>query len=200
MRSPKMRVDAVQHPRNTLQFFYSTVPDLSAMIAIRRPALLLFTLIAAATAMAQQPQPVATPPAAPAQAQAPALTPDQQAALARQDEEMTAAAAQVRALVDGNRAGEIWDGASAVMKRVVPREEFVRQVALDRQRLGAVQSRGDATVTRTRFAAGGQVPEGLYISVALPTRFGKQQQPVRELVSFRLDEDRTWRVSGYSVR
>ena len=49
-------------------------------------------------------------------------------------------------------------------------------------------------------AAGAQVPEGLYINVSLPTRFSNSAQPVRELVSFRLDEDQVWRVSGYSIR
>ena len=45
-----------------------------------------------------------------------------------------------------------------------------------------------------------QVPEGLYINVSFPTRFAKAPQPVRELVSFRLDEDKTWRLAGYSLR
>ena len=154
-------------------------------------------------AMAQQAQPAAAPRQAaqpPAATQAPALTPEQQAALAKQDADMTAAATQVRTLIDGNRAGEVWDGASAVMKRSVSRDDFVRQLGVDRQRLGAVQSRGPAVVSRAQFPAGAQVPQGLYISVATPTRFAGNQQPVRELVSFRLDEDRVWRVSGYSVR
>lgn len=145
---------------------------------------------------AQSTAALATPPPA----AAPALTPEQQAALAKQDAEMQAAANQVHALVDGDRAGELWDGASGVMKRVIGREEFIRQLRLDRERLGAMQSRGTAVVSRTRFAAGAQVPEGLYVSVATPTRFANAAQPVRELVSFRLDQDRVWRVSGYSVR
>ena len=32
------------------------------------------------------------------------------------------------------------------------------------------------------------------------TRFANSAEPVRELISFRLDEDRVWRVSGYSLR
>jgi hypothetical protein len=44
------------------------------------------------------------------------------------------------------------------------------------------------------------VPEGLYINVSFPTRFANSAQPVRELVSFRFDEDRIWRLAGYSVR
>ena len=55
-------------------------------------------------------------------------------------------------------------------------------------------------VSRSLFRAGQQVPEGLYINVRSATTFASNAQPVRELVSFRLDEDRVWRVSGYSLR
>lgn len=139
-------------------------------------------------------------PARPAPVAAPSLTPPQQAAIRGQDAEMGKAARQVLALIDANRAGEVWDGASAVVKRLVPREEFIRQVELDRDRLGKPVERGTPVITRSRFGAGGQVPEGFYTNVATPTAFERSAGPERELVSFRLDEDRTWRVSGYSVR
>lgn len=167
---------------------------------------------ASATAVAQQSQPARAPapqaarPAAPAQgarpaaAQQPALTPEQRAALAKQDADMTRGAQQVIALVDGNRVGEVWDGASPTMKRLVTKDEFVKQVTIDRNRLGAPGARGKAVISRSQFAAGGQVPAGLYINVNFPTKFAKAPQPVRELVSFHLDDDKTWRVSGYSLR
>ncbi len=99
-----------------------------------------------------------------------------------------------------NRAGEVWDGASATMKGAVTRDEFVRQINIDRNRLGAPTKRDQPVVSRSQFRAGEAVPEGIYINVASPTTFASQPQAVRELVSFRLDEDRTWRVSGYSLR
>lgn len=145
-------------------------------------------------------QPVATPapsPAAPPQQQ---LTAEQQAQLARQDAEMSGAAVQVIQLVDQGRAAEIWDGASPVAKAVVTRQDFVAQLGTDRQQLGAPTERKQVAVTRATYAAGGQVPAGNYINVVFATRFANAAQPVRELVSFRLDDDRTWRVSGYSVR
>ncbi len=163
-------------------------------------------LACASTAIAQQPQQQparapapATRPAQPAQ-QAPALTPQQRAALAKQDADTTQAATQVLQMVDGNRIGEVWDGASPTMKRLVTKDEFIKQVTIDRNKLGTPGSRGKAVVSRSQFAAGGQVPAGLYINVNFPTKFSKAPQPVRELVSFRLDEDKTWRVSGYSLR
>lgn len=154
------------------------------------------------TASAQQPQPSqarpqAQPAARPAQ---PALTPQQQAQLAKQNSEMAQAALQVMQMVDGNRIGEVYDGASATMKRMVTRDDFVKQVTIDRNRLGKVATRGRPGVSRSQFPAGAKVPQGLYLNVAVPTKFANQAQPVRELVSFRLDEDKTWRVSGYSLR
>ena len=166
---------------------------------------------ASASALAQQTQPARPPapqtarpgapaPAARPAAQQPQLTPEQRAALAKQDADMTRGAQQVIALVDANRIGEVWDGASASMKRLVTKDEFIKQVTIDRNRLGTAGARGKAVVSRSQFAAGGQVPAGLYINVNFPTKFAKAPQPVRELVSFHLDDDKTWRVSGYSLR
>lgn len=153
---------------------------------------------------AAQPQPQQRQAARPAAAaQQPAmeqLTPEQRAALAKQDADMSQAALQVMQLVDANRIGEVWDGASAAMKRLVTRDDFIKQITIDRNRLGAVSTRAAPEVTRSMFEAGQQVPQGLYINVRTATKFANQQQPVRELVSFRLDEDKVWRVSGYSLR
>ncbi len=174
---------------------------------MRVPLLLSsFLLAAVAQAQAQTPPP-ATPapaPARPAPAAAPAarpaLTPAQQAQVHKQDAEMSAAALQVAQLVDTNRAAEAWKGASAVAKKSVTEQAFVSQLSADRKRLGALAARGQPVVTRVKYAAGATVPEGLYINVSFPTRFANSAQPVRELVSFRLDEDRVWRLAGYSVR
>ena len=153
-------------------------------------SLLLVTTVASA-------QQAATP--APA-AQAQQLTAEQQGQVARQDAEMSGAAAQVIQLMDQGKSAEIWDGASPVAKAVVNRQDFVTQIAADRTRLGAPTERKQVAVTRAAYAAGGAVPAGNYINVVFATRFANAAEPVRELVSFHLDEDKTWRVSGYSVR
>ncbi|MEZ0470586.1 DUF4019 domain-containing protein [Luteimonas salinilitoris] len=165
-----------------------------------QPIALAIALSACAgVAAAQQPQPQPQQAAQP-QAQQQQLTPEQQAQLQRQDADMTRAAQQVVQMIDANRAGEVWDMSTAAVKRMIPRDSFVQQVTGDRERLGAPSARGDAVVSRSQFQAGGEVPEGIYINVAFPTRFASSEQPVRELVSFRLDEDKVWRVSGYSLR
>jgi hypothetical protein len=171
-----------------------------------RVPLLLLSILFPVAAMAQTPAP-ATPAPAPARpapdaaaAPRPVLTPAQQAQVREQDAEMSAAALKVAQLVDANRAAVAWRGASAVAKKTVTEPAFVAQLAADRKRLGTLASRGQPTVTRVKYAAGATVPEGLYINVSFPTRFANSAQPVRELVSFRLDEDRVWRLAGYSVR
>ena len=151
----------------------------------------------AGAASAQQP---AQPARAPVQNQQQQLTPAQQALVARQDAEMANAAAWVVQNVDKNNAAEVWRGASSVAKNVVTLEAFVAQIAQDRQKLGAVTGRKQATLTRAVYPAGGQVPAGNYVNVAYLTKFANMPQPVRELVSFHLDDDKVWRVSGYSVR
>lgn len=153
---------------------------------------------APATAPARPGQPAVQSATQAGQA-APALTPAQQAQLAKQNAEMTQAALKVAQMVDANQLAQLWDGASVVAKRAVPKEAFVAQIAAARKRLGAVGGRGQATVTRVRYDNGAAVPAGLYVNVSFPTRFANAPQPVRELVSFRLDEDKVWRMSGYSL-
>jgi len=174
---------------------------------MRVPLLLLSTLLPFA-ALAQTPPPAtpapapvrSAPAATPAPAPGPALSPAQQAQVQKQNAEMSAAAVQIAQLVDANRAAEAWRGASAVARKSVTEQAFVSQLSADRNRLGALASRGQPVVTRVKYAEGATVPEGLYINVSFPTRFANSAQPVRELVSFRLDEDRVWRLAGYSVR
>ncbi len=180
------------------------------MKRVRLPKFLLLSLLPM-TALAQAPAPTTPAPAparpAPAAAAAakpataaPVLTAAQQAQVQKQDADMSAAALMAAQLVDSNRAGELWDGASAVARRAVPKAAFVSQLAADRTRLGTMNGRGQPTITRVKYAAGAAVPEGLYINVSFPTRFANSTQPVRELVSFRFDEDQTWRLAGYSLR
>jgi uncharacterized protein DUF4019 len=170
-------------------------------------AALLACIGTASAQQAQPSRPAQQPAARPAAAQQPAarpaqqaLTPQQQAQLAKQNADMSKAALQVMQMVDANQIGQVYDTASATMKRMVTRDDFVKQITIDRNRLGKVSARGNPAVSRSQFPAGAAVPAGFYLNVAVPTTFAKSQTPVRELVSFRLDEDKTWRLSGYSLR
>ena len=147
-------------------------------------------------------QPARAPATVPAPAAAQPLTPAQQAQIAKQDADMAGAAAQVVQLVDQNRTGEVWDGASVVAKTVVTKQAFVQQIAADRKTLGTPIERKQVGVSRNYYEANNPqgLPAGLYITVAYATKFVNTPQPVREIVSFHADDDKTWRVSGYSLR
>lgn len=108
------------------------------------------------------------------------------------------AAMQVASMVDAGRAGELWDGASPVAKRAVTREAFVAGVSAARVRHGALANRQWLAVRRQRHDGTKDVPPGHYISIELLAQ-ASGGKPVRELVSLRMDEDGTARLSGYVV-
>lgn len=153
----------------------------------------------AAAAQSAVSPPAATQPAASKPAASRPAAPPAPGPLSKQDAQMAQAGLRAAQLVDAGRSGELWDGASAVAKKAVAREAFVRQVDADRARLGALLGRGVASVARVRYAAGSQVPPGVYVNISFPSRFANAPQPVRELVSLRLDDDKTWRLVGYHV-
>jgi hypothetical protein len=164
-----------------------------------RQLVLSATLLAAPAAVLAQSQPGAAPAGSRARQAAPALTAEQQAEIRKQDATMTQAALQVAQLVDQGQAGKVWDGASSAAKQVAPRDAFVKQVDADRRQVGKLVSRKLAAITRSG-SRGGATPAGYYINVSFATQFANEKQPVRELVSFHLDPDKVWRVSGYTLR
>ncbi|RDD80094.1 DUF4019 domain-containing protein [Dyella tabacisoli] len=154
------------------------------------PALLLSTAFAA---HAQQAAKATAPPQA-----TNTPTPEQQAQLAKQNQQMAQAATQVAQQIDQNKAGDIWDGASTIAKTVATRDAFIKQTAADRKTLGTVKTRTVVAVTRSQ-SNGQKIPAGVYINVVFATEFSNATQPVRELISFHLDGDNTWRLAGYTL-
>lgn len=128
------------------------------------------------------------------------LTPAQQAQLDKQNAMMNQAALKVAQLVDAGQIAQIWDGASMVAKQAVRRDAFIEQIRVERVRLGTVIARGHGVVTRVKYDTSLQLPAGLYFNVSFPVKFANASQPLRELISFRQDEDNIWRLSGYSLR
>ncbi|WP_267107530.1 DUF4019 domain-containing protein [Xanthomonas sacchari] len=190
--------------------------SLSISVTFRLTPVLLALVAGAASAQtappaSSAPAPTTAPPAAPAApaaapTAAPKPAPRHAAAaapapgpLAKQDAQMAQAGLRAAQLVDAGRTGELWDGASVVAKKAVTRAVFVREIDAARARLGALLGRGVASVARVQYAAGSQVPPGTYVNISFPSRFANAPQPVRELVSLRLDEDKTWRLVGYHV-
>ena len=108
---------------------------------------------------------------------------------------------QALQMVDQNRVGELWDGATAAARKKVGREEFVGQVAKVRAPLGAAQQRMWVGINRQVLSDADADLAGQYASIEFESRFGNApNRSVRELVTFRLDSDRVWRFSGYVLR
>ena len=159
------------------------------------PLLLLSVATGAFAQTANAPAASAARPAA----AAPQLTPVQKAQLEKQNAQMAQASLQVAAMVDQNKIGAVWDGASAVAKQANSRADFITRIGADRAQLGTPTSRKLVNITRTQ-SKGGKVPAGNYVNVNYATTFSKASQPIRELISFHLDTDNTWRLAGYTVR
>ncbi|MGR4893586.1 DUF4019 domain-containing protein [Sphingopyxis sp. LARHCG72] len=110
------------------------------------------------------------------------------------------ALATVQAL-DGDGAGQIYDAASATMKGAISRERFIASVAENKARRGAVRLRDWLRVERMSVptsapgAAPSLVPPGLYVTVNL-VAFGARNGVDVEQLSFRLDQDNSWRLAG----
>jgi len=126
------------------------------------------------------------------------------AAHAQQDIDATAmirGGLQVIQLVDSGNTGELWDGAAAGAKKRVTRPDFIQQVTQARTPLGAPQMRTWVAVNRQVVANEDPALAGQYLSIEYETRFANRAGgTARELVSFHLDSDGTWRFSGYVIR
>ena len=104
-------------------------------------------------------------------------------------------------MVDQAKAGDLWDGAAAGARKRAPRADFINQVTKARAPLGAAQQRTWVTINRQVLNDADADLAGQYVSVEYETRFAnKPTTMVRELVSFHLDRDGTWRFSGYALR
>jgi hypothetical protein len=104
-------------------------------------------------------------------------------------------------MVDQGKVGDLWDGAAPATKKRVARPEFIRQVEASRSPLGAAQQRTWISVNRQMVANEDPDLAGQYISVEYETRFANAtNRVVREMTSFRLDPNGTWRLSGYVLR
>jgi hypothetical protein len=108
---------------------------------------------------------------------------------------------QVIQMIDQNKVGEIWDGAAPAARKRVTRADFGTQVGKARSPLGAAQQRTWVAINRQVVADADPDLAGQYVSVEYETRFANRPNAtVRELVSFHLDRDQTWRFSGYVLR
>jgi hypothetical protein len=128
------------------------------------------------------------------------LTPEQRAAIQKQNEVLVKYAESIVSMIDNGQSAQVWDQASDVAKKTVSRDQFTKATEADRAKVGKMTSRKVEGVSRALSNGKEKLPEGLYVNVNFATKFSNEAKPVRELVSFHLDSDKKWRLSGYTLR
>ena len=137
------------------------------------------------------------PAASSQQPAAKTMTPEQRAAVQKRNQAIVTYANQIIKQVDDGRYAQVWDGMSEVGKKAVARDTFARMVEQQRKPLGQVKSRKVAALYRSTSDGSKNLPAGTYINVRYLTQFADSTKPKVELVSFHLDGDSKWRLSGY---
>jgi len=101
--------------------------------------------------------------------------------------------------IDVGLAPLLWRGASTVMRSSVSQAEFVQGIETTRAELGGLKTRRWMSIESHVIAEGAGVPPGSYINTRFVARdaFGDD---VQELLTFHLDDDQVWRVTGYIAR
>ncbi len=101
------------------------------------------------------------------------------------------------ALVDGGRYGASWDAAAALFQAAITKANWEKTIGNARSPLGAAPSRTLKSATFTHELPG--APKGDYVVIQFNTDFEKKPGSV-ETVTPMLEEDGTWKVSGYFIK
>jgi hypothetical protein len=114
------------------------------------------------------------------------------------DAVLSQAQATLRQIDSRVTAAAAWDNASPLMRSALEKEAFLARIENDRKDVGPIAGRAWQSITRTVNAETNteRVPAGNYISINSMAQ-GASGQLMRELISFRLEEDRKWRMTGY---
>ncbi|MCU9957004.1 DUF4019 domain-containing protein [Burkholderia sp. BKH01] len=101
--------------------------------------------------------------------------------------------------LDAGQYGAVWSDAAAFVKARIKQDQFAADMQQARQSVGAVSHRGWAQITRIRYKDASAMPDGLYANVDYATTL-TSGATVYEKLSFRLDDDGRWHLTGYVPR
>jgi len=102
--------------------------------------------------------------------------------------------------IDRDAAGDAWENAAAFVKSRVPKDNFIKNMRQARSNIGQVSERRWASVVRIRFDKEiDGTPAGLYANIDYASDLS-DGATVFELVSFQLDPQGVWRLTGYVPR
>jgi hypothetical protein len=114
-------------------------------------------------------------------------------------DELLADAGHVLQQFDAGRYADAWQDVAPYARSRLTQDEFVTSTSLARHAVGAVSSRGWASITRIRYAQAAKLPDGLYANVDFATTL-VGGGTMFELLSFRLELDGHWHLTGYQPR
>ncbi|CAB3769326.1 hypothetical protein B7G54_30570 [Burkholderia puraquae] len=101
--------------------------------------------------------------------------------------------------LDAGQYGAVWTNAAPFVKARIKQDPFAADMQRARQSVGAVRQRGWAQITRIRYTNTSTMPDGLYANVDYTTTLASGST-VFEKLSFRLDDDGQWHLTGYVPR
>ena len=100
-------------------------------------------------------------------------------------------------LVDAGKYEESWDQAASLFKNAITKEEWIKTIKAARDPFGKFVSRKLKGTQHQTSLPG--APDGEYVIVQFDTTFEKKKSAV-ETVTPMLEQDGTWKVSGYYIR
>ncbi|KWB45233.1 hypothetical protein WL37_16785 [Burkholderia ubonensis] len=101
--------------------------------------------------------------------------------------------------LDAGQYNAVWRDAAAFVKARIKQDQFAADMQRARQSVGKVSHRGWAQITRIRYTNSTATPDGLYANVDYATTL-TTGATVFEKLSFRLDDDGRWHLTGYVPR
>ena len=100
-------------------------------------------------------------------------------------------------MVDEGKYSDSWQGAAEYLRNAINQEQWNRSLRAVRKPLGEVVSRQMKSATYTTSLPG--APDGEYVVIQFDTSF-KNKKAAIETVTPMMDQDGTWRVSGYYIK
>ena len=114
-------------------------------------------------------------------------------------DELPVDAGRVLQHLDSGRFDDLWQNAAQFVREKMTPDQFVNSTRGARRTLGPVRSRGRESVTRIRYTKVNGVPGGLNANVDLSTTVAGGRT-LYEMLSFQLESDGQWRLTGYMPR
>lgn len=101
--------------------------------------------------------------------------------------------------LDAGQYRDVWTDSAAFVKARIKQDQFAADMERARQSVGTVRHRGWAQITRIRYTNTAGMPDGLYANLDYATTLASGSI-VYEKLSFRLEDDGHWHMTGYVPR